>query len=88
MARRLKGYRVLNDSQVAEPSVQEFFKGSGVQLYIKDAAIAEGVLFDALKIYIERVEKPHNFQHQDEGLEAKRRIMVEADLMRQAEFAR
>ena len=45
-------------------------------------------MFDSLKIYIERVEKPHNFQHQDEGLEAKRRIMVEADLMRQAEFAR
>jgi len=30
MARRLKAYRVLNDSQVAEPSVQAFFKGEGV----------------------------------------------------------
>lgn len=51
-------------------------------MYIKDAAIAEDVLFDALKIYIERVEKPNNFQYQDEGLEARRRIMVHADLMR------
>ena len=45
-------------------------------------------MFNGIKIYIERIESPVNFQFNDESLEAKRRIMVEQDIMNQAEFAR
>jgi len=50
--------------------------------------LPEQQLFDGLKIYIERVERPVNFQHQEEALEAKRRILVGQEIMNQAEFAR
>ena len=56
MTRRLKSYRTLNDSQVAEPSVHQFFMEQKIQLFIKDAAIDEVTLFGSLKIYIERIE--------------------------------
>jgi adenylate kinase len=38
MKRRLKSYKSVNESQVAEPSVQAFFKEHGVQIFERDAA--------------------------------------------------
>lgn len=38
------------------------------------------MVVEALKIYIERVEKPKNFMLNDESLEAKRRILVEKQI--------
>ena len=81
LARRLKEYRLNNESQVAEPSVQQFFKENKVQIFSKDASSPESTLFNGIKIYIERIESPINFQFNDESLEAKRRIMVEQDIM-------
>ena len=33
MQRRLESYRTANNSKVAEPSVQDFFKGEGISLF-------------------------------------------------------
>jgi hypothetical protein len=33
MQRRLEAYRNANNSKVAEPSVQQFFKGEGISLF-------------------------------------------------------
>lgn len=57
MARRLKAYRTANNSQVAEPSVQEFFGRNGVQVFNQD--IRNDNAMDAFKIYIEKVRKQH-----------------------------
>ena len=55
MKRRLKSYRTINESQVAEPSVQKFFREHNIQLFQKDAAGPTNMIFDSTKIYIERV---------------------------------
>lgn len=52
-----------------------------MQIFAKDAASKEDTLFNGIKIYIERIETPVNFQFNDESIEAKRRIMVETDIM-------
>ena len=61
LARRLKLYRECNESQIAEPSVQQFFKERNTQTFTKDAASSEESLFNGIKIYIERIESPINF---------------------------
>jgi len=76
MKRRLEAYRKANESEVAEPSVQDFFKEHGVKLFEKDSKLDRATVIESLKIYIERVEKPNNFMLNDESLEAKRRILV------------
>ena len=88
LAKRLKIYRECNESQIAEPSVQQFFKERNTQTFTKDAASSEESLFNGIKIYIERIESPINFQYNDETAEAKRRIMVQQDILNQAEFGR
>ena len=88
MKRRLKAYRTANESQVAEPSVSQFFRDHGVQVFKKDARIDADSVFASLKIYVERVEAPQNFIYHDESVEAKRRIMVKLALMEQADQAR
>jgi hypothetical protein len=57
MKRRLKSYRSINESKVAEPSVQAFFKEHSVALFERDAASEKETVFNSLKIYIERVSK-------------------------------
>jgi len=55
MRRRIKDYRLANNSEVAEPSVQDFFKQQGIKFYSENI---KTILKDALngfKIYIERV---------------------------------
>ena len=47
-----------------------------IQTFEKDGSIDEMQVFDALKIYIERMEKPKNFMHTDSHNETKRQIMV------------
>jgi adenylate kinase len=55
MKRRLKTYRDVNESKVAEPSVQAFFKEHGIQVFERDAAAEKDSVFNSLKIFIERV---------------------------------
>jgi hypothetical protein len=77
MTRRLAAYRELNKSQVADPSVTDFFRSHNVQVLEKDAAVNKDQVWESLKIYIERIEKPHNFLSNDVEAETKRRILVE-----------
>ena len=55
MKRRLKIYREENQSKIAEPSAHDFYREHNIQLFIKDAAIDNEVVFNSIKIYIERV---------------------------------
>jgi hypothetical protein len=55
MARRLKLYRTANNSTVAEPSLQEFFKKQGMQVFNESATATTQMALSAFKIYIERV---------------------------------
>lgn len=76
MARRLKDYRFANNSEVADPSVQDFFKDMcKISLQTVDAVdqSSEHALC-SMKIYIERNEKPVNFMTWDDQIEQKRRV--------------
>jgi tRNA A37 threonylcarbamoyladenosine biosynthesis protein TsaE len=55
MERRLNAYRVANNSQVAEPSVQDFFKHQGISLFELHHETPTDFALNAFKIYIERV---------------------------------
>ena len=55
MVRRLKAYRTANNSEVAEPSVQEFFKRNKITYHEDDCTRDKEKVIDAFKIYIERV---------------------------------
>lgn len=85
MKRRLKSYKSVNESQVAEPSVQAFFKEHGVQIFERDAAADKQTVFNSLKIYIERFGKPNNYQSFDEDVEAQRRLNVEKQIYQKVE---
>lgn len=55
MARRLKTYRTANNSEVAEPSVQDFFGRNGVKVFNESTTTPIQIALAAFKIYIERV---------------------------------
>ena len=55
MQRRLEAYRNANNSKVAEPSVQQFFKGEGISLFEIGCDTLADFVLNAFKIYIERV---------------------------------
>jgi hypothetical protein len=88
MKRRQKVYHEFNNSKTAEPSVQQFFKEQGVQLFEKDANLEVKKIMDSIKIYIERNGKPRNFMHNDASGEAARRLRVEKSIMEKQEMER
>ena len=55
MQRRLKDYRTWNNSLVAEPAVQDFFKQRGIGFYKEHMNTRVRDALNGLKIYIERV---------------------------------
>ena len=55
MLRRLKAYRTANNSVVAEPSVQDFYKKWGIGLYHECIKTPQTTALGGFKIYIERV---------------------------------
>lgn len=55
MFRRLKAYRVANNSKVAEYSVSDFFKQRDISLFSISCTEPADQTLDAFKIYIERV---------------------------------
>lgn len=59
-----------------------------MQLFTKDSSQRTEQLFNSIKIYIERIEKPMNFIDHDAWVETKRRIMVEQDILQQTDIAR
>lgn len=59
MARRLKAYRLANNSEVAEPSVQDFFGRNGIKVFNESTTTPHQIALAAFKIYIERVSKSH-----------------------------
>jgi len=77
MKRRLQQYHEANESQIAEPSVQQFFKEHQVPLFEKDASVPVEQVMDSIKVYIERSGIPRNFMHADASHEATRRLQVE-----------
>lgn len=78
MQRRLKTYRTANNSEVAEPSVQEFFKQQGIKYFSEEISTDTNDSLSGFKIYIERNEKPFNFMTWDEEDEVVRRNKYEA----------
>ncbi len=57
MQRRLKAYRLANNSKVAEPAVQAFFKAEGISFYKESIQTRTRDALNGFKIYIERVSK-------------------------------
>jgi hypothetical protein len=56
MVRRLAAYRQANNSQIAEPSVQQFFKERGVdRMHVVNSAESKEKEMKGLRIYVERV---------------------------------
>jgi len=74
MFRRLKAYRIANNSKVAEYSVSDFFKQKDISLFSISCTEPTDQTLDAFKIYIERNEKPFNFMTYDEIAENKRNM--------------
>jgi adenylate kinase len=71
MKRRIKAYRVANNSQVAEPPLKQFFEENGIQLHteLDCCGTPQDQILRSLKIYIERFEKPFNYMTFDSELE-------------------
>jgi hypothetical protein len=80
MLRRLAAYRLANNSEVAEPSVQFFFQEQGIKYCTEKIGTKADFVFNAFKIYIERNEKPYNFMTWDDDEEVERRKVYEASL--------
>lgn len=78
MKRRIASYRVKNNSKVAEPAVQDFFKQQGIKFYQESIRTRTKDALNGFKIYIERNEKPFNYMTYDEDEEQKRRQEYEA----------
>ena len=55
MLRRLQAYRTANNSVVAEPSVQDFFKKQAIGIYSEEISTSQKDALNGFKIYIERV---------------------------------
>lgn len=55
MQRRLVAYRKANNSEVADPSVQDFFKQNGLSIFKESVQTEAEEALNAFKIYIERV---------------------------------
>lgn len=61
MTRRLKAYRLANNSEVAEPAVQDFFKQQGIKFFCENILTRSKDALNAFKIYIERVSASVSF---------------------------
>ena len=55
MKRRIKAYRLANNSEVAEPAVQDFFTQQGIKSFSEGITTRTKDALNAFKIYIERV---------------------------------
>lgn len=55
MQRRIRSYREANNSKVAEPAVQDFFKEQGIKFYKESIRTRTADALNGFKIYIERV---------------------------------
>merc|ERR1711971_162174 len=78
MQRRIRSYREANNSKVAEPAVQDFFKEQGIKFYKESIRTRTADALNGFKIYIERNEKPYNYMTFDEDEELQRRQEYEA----------
>ena len=55
MVRRLAKYRIDNNSQIAEPSVGDFFRKNNTLVYEEKCETPQDRAVEGFKIYIERV---------------------------------
>jgi len=72
MLRRLKSYRLANNSEIANPSVSDFFEKEGTKVYKESIETSTKDACSSFKIHIERNEKPCNYMTFDEEEERKR----------------
>ena len=61
MKRRIKAYRVANNSEVAEPAVQDYFKEQGIKFFKENTRTLVKDALNGVKIYIERVSSVSDF---------------------------
>ena len=61
MKRRIKAYRVANNSEVAEPAVQDYFKEQGIKFFKENTRTLVKDALNGFKIYIERVSSVSDF---------------------------
>lgn len=57
MKRRLKDYRLANNSTVAEPAIQDFFREQGIKFFKESIQTRTKNALNAFQIYIERVSE-------------------------------
>jgi hypothetical protein len=69
MDRRLEAYRIANNSEIADPSVQQFFANLSIKIFEAKCSQEKELLMSSFKIYIERNEKPFNYMIYDKQLE-------------------
>lgn len=55
MRRRIGAYRLANNSEVAEPAVQDFFQRQGIKFFKESILTRAKDALNGFKIYIERV---------------------------------
>ena len=72
MDRRLKDYRAVNNSEVEDPALIDFFKKYDIGTFNKGADEEEEQVLEACKIFIERHGRPFNYMTFDEDKEAAR----------------
>lgn len=81
MKRRLKTYRLANNSEVADPSVSDFFEQQCMSVFRESIKTTEKDALNSFKIYIERNEKPFNFMTYDNVDEIERRKLFDKALI-------
>lgn len=62
-----------NNSEVAEPAVQDFFQQQGIKFFKESILTRAKDALNGFKIYIERNEKPFNYMTFDDDEEQTRR---------------
>lgn len=71
--RRLKAYREANNSAVDDPNITAFFEKYGIDVHASSAADEEEKVFEGMKIFVERSERPKNFMTFDQEREGQRK---------------
>ncbi len=77
MDRRLKAYREANNSEVDDPNLTTFFEKYDIQNFSSNCEEEQEKLFEAFKIFIEKLGKPFNYMSYDDKKEEERQSQVD-----------
>ncbi len=56
----------MNNSEVEDPNLTQFFEKYGIQTFVQDATEDETKVQEAIKIFVEQTGKPKNFMTFDQ----------------------